>query len=79
MELINVFDTGDKHAAWKYLAKSFAVLFLKSMTFMNWGECVFLNAASVGDFNGVLLFCLVIGMSHKTSHERLLLPCRINF
>ena len=52
----------------------------KSMTVMDWGECVcFFATSSVGDFNDVLLFWLVIGMYHKTLPERLLLPCRINF
>ena len=45
---------------------------------MDWGECVCMVAeASVGDFNNVILFYLVIEMSHMPSPEPLLLPCRI--
>ena len=47
---------------------------------MYWGEGVcFFVAASVGSINDLILFCLVIGMSHKPLPERLLLPCRIDF
>ena len=45
---------------------------------MDWGECICMVAeASVGDFNNVILFYLVIEMSHMPSPEPLLLPCRI--
>ena len=42
MEFINVFDIGKKHAAWKYFAKSCAVLSLQMTTLTNWGEVLFL-------------------------------------
>ena len=45
---------------------------------MDWGECVcMVVAASVSDFNNVILFYFVIGNSHKPSPEPLLLPRRI--
>ena len=77
---INVFNVGEKYAASKYFAKYCAVLSLQRMPFMEWGEGVFFVAADyVGAFNYVLLFCMVIGISHKTLPERLILTCGIIF
>ena len=46
---------------------------------MDWDKGVcFVIASSVRAFKNVFLFFLVIGMSHKPSSERILLPCMIN-
>ena len=48
------------------------------MTLIYWGEVVcFVADFSVGAFNDVLLFRQAIGMPHKPSPERLILPCGI--
>ena len=80
MAFINVFDVGEKHAAWKYFSKYCAVLSLQRIIFIDWVKGVFFVASdSGGAFNDVLLFCLVVGIYHKPLPEQLLLPCSINF
>ena len=80
MGFIYLFDVGEKNVTWKYFAQSCAILSLQRMTFMDWGEVVcFAADAYVGAFNGLFLFCLVIGIFHKPFTERLILSCGINF
>ena len=73
MVSINVFDVGEKNLVWKYFDKSCAALSLRMMTFMDLGEgACFVDATTVGTFNDLLLFWLVIWMFHKPSPEQLL-------